>query len=190
MRGGRLQLAGKARGSRSAWLLRNPGGGMECQCGLPRVPCAVSFLINTAMGGKRPRLPIRPWRPPGGGVWGGGLGPSGAGAGPEQRPPPSAPPPPPPPRPAPREWLLQRGQRSLPLAQSAPGRLLSLYVGIGTPALPWGTPFWCATPHPSFLPTALLRAGCVCVCICRGGDTSSAGQLPHSCSAQAGGDFG
>lgn len=60
-------------------LFRNPGGGAGRQCGLPLMPCAVSFLINTALGGKRPQLPIRPVGPRGGGEGGGAaLGPGPA----------------------------------------------------------------------------------------------------------------
>lgn len=59
-------------------LFRNPGVGIGCQCGLPLMPCAVSFLINTALGGKRPQLPDPPrGRPREAGGGGGALGPGG-----------------------------------------------------------------------------------------------------------------
>lgn len=53
------------------WTVPEPRRGRGCQCGLPLMPCAVSFLINTGLGGKRPQLPIRPVRP---GAGGGGAG--------------------------------------------------------------------------------------------------------------------
>lgn len=126
-------------------LFRNPGGGAGRQCGLPcglpLMPCAVSFLINTALGGKRPQLPIRPLGPRGGGegggarLWGQARRPR-PGVGLEQHPPP------------PREWVPQRGLRPLSSARSADGSFLA-FMGAAAPLLlPGESEFWFGAPRP------------------------------------------
>lgn len=123
-------------------LFRNPGVGIGCQCGLPLMLCEVSFLINTALGGKRPQLPDPPrGGPREAGGWGGALGPGG-GRDPEwswMRAAPSSPAP--------------MGPAAPPCAHCLSSRALQTgflaFVAAAVPLLlPGESESWSGTPHP------------------------------------------
>lgn len=101
------------------------------------MPCAVLFLINTTLGGKRPQLPIRPVGPRGRSGVGSGPDPAAAtGAEGQQRTPP------------PREGVLQPLLRPLPFARGAPSRLLGLHGDSNTRTVPRGARVLVWSPSP------------------------------------------